>query len=123
MIQGVINSDTISMRVLSLFAIILFVSTSFADDGGGFGILFGLSVPDAQNSSPHQIAGVKGLAFLTPQLSLGGYFLESLKAVGTGGQKFDYDLAGMEISGHMVNGQGDTFFGMRVGITKVQTIQ
>lgn len=85
------------------------------------GFVYGMSVPDSDNSNPHRIFGVKGLAYLLPQFSLGGYYLDSGKNEGTGARQFDYTLHGIEGAFHILNGAGDTFVALRVGSSKVHT--
>lgn len=103
-------------------SLILCGGVAFAEGGAGaVGFVYGISVPDADNSNPHRIFGVKGLAFLTPQLSLGGYYLDSGKNEGTGARRFDYTLHGIEGAFHILNGAGDTFIALRVGSSKLHT--
>lgn len=94
-----------------------------AEGGGGsqMGILYGLSVPDAENTNPHHMYGVKGSAFLAPVFSVGGYYLISGKTEGGGGDKFDWSLHGLEASYHIPSGSGDTFVAFRAGLSKIRT--
>jgi hypothetical protein len=85
-----------------------------------FGLVMGYSVPDAENTKPFQLYGVKGAAFLSPIFSFGGYYLLS----DTSGQpsssdKFSYSLHGIEAAYHFGGTNGDTFTGVRIGLTKV----
>ena len=59
----------------SIFKILLIAAATMAcgahADGAGaqFGIVYGMSVPDAENTNPYRMAGVKGEAFITPAFS------------------------------------------------------
>ena len=86
-----------------------------------FGVVWGLSVPDADNTTPQQIYGVKGAAKLNPSISLGGYYLLSGPPEGSDGIDFEYSLHGLETSYHFPSGNGDTFVSLRYGLTKVKT--
>ena len=92
-----------------------------ADQTSQMGLLFGLSVPNADNTNPRQLYGIRGSAFVTPSLSLGGYYLVSGKIEGKDGRDFDYSLHGIEGAYHIVSPRGDTFMGLRVGLSKVRT--
>lgn len=104
---------------------ILFIAgtNAFAQEAGGsqFGAVYGLSVPDADNTNAHKLFGAKGSAFLKPTFSIGGYYFVADNDQGTGGREFDYSLSGLETTFHMPAGTGDTFFGIRFGLTKVKT--
>ena len=39
-----------------------------ADKGSQFGLLWGLSVPDADNTNPFHLFGVKGETFMSPKM-------------------------------------------------------
>lgn len=106
------------------YAVILPLSFAHAEGGSQFGVLYGLSVPDADNVNPHKVFGVKGSAFLTPTFSLGGYFLAAqTNDIGSGGTQFHYNLPGIEAAFHLGGSGGDTFVGARLGISKIKTQQ
>jgi hypothetical protein len=94
-----------------------------AAEGGGaqFGMLWGLSVPDAENTNPHRLFGVKGSTRITSLFGLGGYYLDAGAERGTGGIPFDYSLHGVEAVFHLGSDTGDTYIGMRFGLSKVRT--
>jgi hypothetical protein len=105
-----------------LTALVAWAPKLFADDRGSqFGAMWGLSVPDADNTNAFHIFGVKGEAFLVPQFSAGGYYLQSDK---TGelstSNKFRYSLTGIEAAYHIPTAKGDTFISFRMGMTKLQ---
>ena len=110
-----------ALLLTALFLAAAGSQTAYADGKGSqFGVLYGLSVPDAQNTNTFRMMGFKGQAFILPTLSAGGYFLQTDKS----GQqsltnKFSYSLTGIESAYHIPTGSGDTFIGMRVGMTKL----
>jgi len=117
----------VERRILGLILILLFCSgPAFAQDAGGpgaqFGILYGRSVPDAENTNPFGLAGVKGEGFVTPVFTLGGYYLVSDKS-GEPAQtdKFRYSLHGIQGSYRMPSAKGEAFLSLRTGITKLKT--
>lgn len=94
---------------------------SHAARNSQFGIMYGFSVPDADNTNPFHLFGVKGEAFMTPIFSFGGYYLLSDRS----GQKdsteqFAYSLHGVEAAYHIAADSGDTFIAVRTGVTKVR---
>ncbi len=96
---------------------------SYAQDKSAqFGLLYGLSVPDAPNTVPHHLFGVKGVAQITSMFTLGGYYLVSGASEGSGGNKFDYSIHGVEAAYAMPSGQGATTVGLRMGISKVHQL-
>lgn len=103
--------------------VLLFCLNANAEGGGGskFGLLAGYSVPDADNTNPHQLYGVKGSANITGALGLGGYYIVSGTEEGSGGIKYDYSLHGLELNYSMGAGSGETYLGFRVGLSKVRT--
>lgn len=109
-------------RVMCLLAVIFLSDTSHAEGGSQMGILYGYSVPDADNANPHKMFGVKGTANIAGSFNMGGYYLVTGGEVGTGGDKFDYSIHGIEgIFQLGAGGSGKTFLGLRVGIAKVRT--
>lgn len=86
-----------------------------------FGISYGYLVPDADNTLPHSVFGVKGSAFLGPSISLGGYYLLAGSPERSGGRSFDVSVHGIEAGYHIPSGGGDTTIAVRMGLTKVQT--
>lgn len=85
-----------------------------------FGIAYGYSVPDADNTKAFHLGGVKGTAFLSPKFSFGGYYLVSDSAgQPSSTDKFSYSLHGLEATYHFGGASGDTFTGFRVGMSKV----
>lgn len=111
-----------SLLSLALALVSVAHPASAADRGAQAGVMFGYSVPDAPNTAPYTLFGVKGSAFIVPMFSTGGYFLTSDKqGAPSETEKFRYSLHGVEATVHLPGGSGDTFIGLRVGITKVKT--
>lgn len=109
---------TVTLIVLASYAA---QSSAQNDAGAQVGVLYGLSVPDAQNSNPRSLYGVKGTANLSPSLSLGGYYLVNSAEEGSGGRKFEYSLHGIEGAFRIPKGAGATFVGLRAGLSKVRS--
>ena len=103
-------------------ALTMWAPALFADGAGSeFGVVYGLSVPDAENTGAFRLFGVKGEAFILPQFSIGGYYLESDNT----GQisdaiKFNYNLTGVEAAYHLPASDGDTYIAFRMGLTKLR---
>jgi hypothetical protein len=110
-------------KLFLIIGLIFSARALYAAEGAGsqFGVVYGQSVPDADNTNARKLFGVKGGAFLTPTFSMGGYFFESEKNQGTGGADFRYSLHGLEGAFHLGGGSGDTFVSLRVGLSKVRT--
>ena len=109
--------------ILFLFsALIAWGPALHADKGSEFGFLWGLSVPDAQNTKSFKVWGIKGNSFVAPWLSLGGYYMQSDRSGQlSSNQKFAYELTGVEPAYHIPSQTGDTFIALRMGMTKLQT--
>jgi hypothetical protein len=102
--------------------LLLFAALPAWGQGSQMGIVYGLSVPDAQNTNPYMMIGFRGAARLAPFFSTGGYYYQSDKqGAPSADEKFRYSLAGVEATYHRVEGKGDTHFGARMGITKINT--
>lgn len=92
-----------------------------ADKGSQFGMLYGFSVPDADNTNPFHLFGMKGEAYINPLVSLGGYYLVSDKSGEKSSvDKFRYTLVGTEAAYHIPAANGDTFIAFRMGMTKLR---
>jgi hypothetical protein len=83
------------------------------------GGLFGLSVPNADNSSSRGMFGITGGAKIGDNLGVGGYSLSSQKDETFG--KFNYDLFGVQVSYHFDGDATGAWFGGRIGTTKVDS--
>ncbi len=108
-------------------SLILVLSTQVQAEGSSaqFGIIGGYSVPDAENTNPHQLYGVKGSANVNGGLGLGGYYLLTGSAEGASGgnTRWDYSLHGVELNYALAGGSGMTYIALRVGLSKVNTTQ
>ncbi|OQW47911.1 MAG: hypothetical protein A4S09_14020 [Proteobacteria bacterium SG_bin7] len=118
------------MRKIFNFAVIFFalaLSAQAHAEGSSaqFGIVGGYSVPDAENTNPHQLYGVKGSANVSGGLGLGGYYLLTGSAEGASGgnTRWDYSLHGVELNYTLSGGKGTTYLAFRVGLSKVNTTQ
>lgn len=111
--------------LLTLLVLFLFPLASFADDSGGakFGFAFGFAVPDADNTNPRQIWGFVGSSKVSPKISLGGYYLVSDKEEGggAGGRDFKFSIHGLSLTYDEPQGNGDAYFGMKLGLGKLET--
>src|SRR5207302_1467226 len=119
--KDVIKRDGIFLITI-LTAICVWGPSLFAaDKGSQFGMMYGLSVPDADNTNAFRAFGIKGESFIVPQFSMGGYYLQSdHSGEVSSSQKFRYSLTGIEAAYHIAAAQGDTFIGFRMGMTKLQ---
>jgi len=90
-------------------------------DSSFFGISYGLSVPDSENTNPHNIAGVNGGATIFGSVGIGGYYFETAGERGSGGIKFDYNVMGLEVIYNLGGDSKNVFVGARAGVTKVKT--
>ena len=101
-------------------------SESFAQantGGAKVGLMMGYSVPDADNTKPRRNWGAVGSAMLGAKFSIDGYYLVADKQTGTSAREFKYSTHGLGVTYHTVAGKGDTFFGLRAGLSKVETNQ
>lgn len=124
------DTKTVKKEFLNFFKIILTLHLTllgaklFAADGVGAkaGGVFGYSVPDADNVNPHRMTGIKGSAYVMPSvLSVGVYSFRTSDEEGTGAERFDYSLHGLEGDVHL--GDGNMFVGLRYGISKIKAIR
>lgn len=118
-----------TVRFVTHFCVTVLLSTLIAapafalpDKMGWAGGLFGLSVPNADNSSARSIYGVTVGGKLGDEYGIGGYYLTSKKDEDVNSQKsaFDYDLFGIEATYHFEGEAAGAFFGARLGTSKVK---
>lgn len=104
-----------------MMLLLLGAGTAHAQQTGAqFGLVYGLSVPDADNTNPFKVWGLKGQAFMAPQFTIGGYYWQSDRSGQiSSANKFAYELTGIETAYHLLTQQGDTSFAVRAGVTKV----
>lgn len=92
-----------------------------AEKGAQFGMVWGLSVTDADNTNAFQLSGVKGSAYITSNFSLGGYyFLSDSSGEPSSTDKFTYGLQGMQAAYMIPASNGETTIGLRVGLSKIK---
>ncbi len=109
--------------ILSIFVLLVAGPAAYGQNiTAQFGLLYGLSVPDAENTNPYYMYGFKGAAKLAPWFSTGGYFLVSDKTgQPSSTEKFKYSLAGVAATYHYAGGTGDMWTSLRMGITKINS--
>ncbi len=107
-----------------LFLLSGFATSAYADgSNANFGIVYGSSVADADNTTPYWMSGVKGSAYVYPSISVGGYYYYSDRSgEPSSAQKFKYSLHGVDAAYHLPSGPGEVFFSLRGGFSKVETI-
>jgi hypothetical protein len=111
---------TFIFYLMSIFCIPI----ALAEDGATHaGIVFGLSVPDADNTDPHQLVGVKGATSIFPNWGVGGYYFTTGVPVGSGGRKFHYTLPGIEVSFAIPIAGGEPYMSARAGMSKIRTME
>ncbi|MEK7357440.1 MAG: outer membrane beta-barrel protein [Bdellovibrionota bacterium] len=88
-----------------------------AEQAGWVGGLFGLSIPNADQTTSRGAFGITGGAKLGSEWGIGGYYLTSHKDE-TGG-KFGYDLYGIEFAYHFEGEAAGVYLGGRVGTSKI----
>lgn len=114
------SNGRFALSLILILSGVLWSGDSLAQDkSASMGVMYGLSVPDAPNTVPHHLYGIKGDAYISPTISLGGYYLVSGASEGSGGEKFDYSIHGVEASYVLPSGQGATSVGVRAGLTKI----
>ena len=91
--------------------------------GGGayVGGVYGISVPDADNTKLHKFLGFTGGANITPAILIGGYYFATAEDTGSA-IKFDYTLLGLEFSYNISPAPKNVFIGFRAGISKLETL-
>lgn len=114
------------IRSLMLFTAVLatMLSANFAhaQAKGYAGVLVGLSVPDADDTSARPAYGVLGGARLDGEFGLGGYYISSAKEETINNNKadFNYSLYGIEGSFHFEGVADGAYVAARVGLAKVK---
>lgn len=108
----------------ALLAVNLFLGSPQAEAQakGYVGGLFGLSVPDHDETSSRMAFGILGGARLDGEFGLGAYYISSSKeeTIGAADLDFNYQLYGFEGSFHFEGVADGAFVGLRVGISKVK---
>ena len=83
------------------------------------GGLFGLAVPNANNTTSRGMYGLTVGAKLGDNLGVGAYYNTSNKDETAG--RFNYDLYGVQLSFHFDGDAVGSWFGGRIGTSKVDT--
>lgn len=98
-------------------------SAHAADPTAWVGGIFGLAVPNADDTTSRAIYGLTGGAKIGSELGVGVYYLTSQKDEDlTGGVKgkFDFDLYGVELAYHFEGEAKGVYLGGRLGTSKVR---
>lgn len=100
------------------------VSTAHAqntDANGWVGGIFGLHIPDAEDTSARAAFGVTGGAKLGSEWGFGGYYLNSAKEETVNGvaTDFDYSMYGVEGAYHFEGEAAGVYLGLRLGMTNL----
>jgi hypothetical protein len=90
-----------------------------ADPAGWVGGLFGLSVPNYENTTSRGMYGITGGAKLGSEWGFGGYYLTSSKDDEGATGKFAYDLYGVEFAYHFEGEAAGVFIGGRLGTSNL----
>lgn len=106
-----------AIRLTALVLALSIPNLAKADPAGWVGGLFGLSIPNANNTTSRGAFGITGGAKLGSEWGIGGYYLTSSKDE-TGG-KFGYDLYGVEFAYHFEGEAAGVYLGGRVGTSKL----
>jgi hypothetical protein len=111
-----------SLLVVVLFFVVVGSRQVFADGATGeLGLIYGMTVPDADNTNPRAMTGFKGLAYVGSTWSIGGYYYSAGGSSGSGGRKFNYSFHGLEGAYRIAAGNGEAFVGLRLGLSKLRT--
>jgi hypothetical protein len=104
-----------------LFLNVAQAKVSSSDPAGWAGGLFGVSVPNADNTTSRSIYGLTAGAKIGSDLGIGGYYMSSSKDETVAGvsSKFAYDLYGVEVGMHFEGEAKGAYFGGRLGTSKV----
>lgn len=113
--------------VLTMMAVAVLVlcgqpSWASPDDKRGFaGGLFGISIPDYEDTSARGMFGFTGGAKIGTEFGVAGYYLSSGKEESAEGATFDFDynLYGVQFSYHFEGEAIGAWFGARLGLSKV----
>ena len=100
-------------------------AVALAEPAGWVGGLFGLSIPNYDNTSSRLMYGITGGAKVGTELGLGAYYLTSSKdedAAVAGGAKqpFNYDMFGIEFAYHFEGEAKGVYVGGRLGTSKIK---
>lgn len=126
MYSVVFCSDTkpVKQQLRYLILILAFALTTICASnafgaGAQFGILGGASVPDAANTGQYLLYGIKGSTFAMENITVGGYYLLSNDGTQVSDQELNYSLIGVQAMYQVPAGSGETYMGVRAGITKL----
>jgi len=109
-----------SLAALALSALISVPAFAAEIPHAWVGGLFGLAVPNADNTSTRGMFGLTAGAKLGDNLGVGAYYLTANKDENTIG-RFNYDLYGVQLSYHFDGEATGAWFGGRIGTSKIDT--
>jgi hypothetical protein len=97
-------------------------SFAMAESSAWIGGLFGLSIPNASNTTSRSMFGIDGGAKVGGDFGVGAYFLSSTKDESTtsGLSSFNYDLYGIEVGPQFEGEAKGVYLSLRLGTSKVK---
>ncbi len=109
------------LKIFLLLGASSFAGPALAQEGSSasIGLIYGVSVPDASDTTARYLGGLTGSVRLASNFTLGGYFVSSAGPQEPGGRNFNYSIHGLRALYQM----GGTYFGLMGGLTKVKTVQ
>lgn len=113
------------LSVFSLVAIVGFATPAQAqgiDSSGWIGGIFGIHIPDADDTSARPAFGITGGAKLGTEWGFGAYYLNSAKEETINRVKlgFDYTMYGVEGAYHFEGEAAGVYMGARLGMTNLE---
>lgn len=115
-----LRSSVLALALVSWMS--MAASEARAEPQAWIGGLFGVAIPNADDTSARTIYGATGGAKLGSELGIGGYYLTSQKEEDVRGIKsqFDVDLYGVELAYHFEGEAAGAYMGGRLGTSKVR---
>lgn len=107
------------VRTAALVIAISVPGLAKADPAGWVGGLFGLSIPNYENTTSRTAFGITGGAKLGSEWGFGGYYLTSSKDDEGATGRFAYDLYGVEFAYHFEGEAAGVYMGGRFGTSKM----
>ena len=121
----VLLRKNIAIVFIAALLVFLFQVPAHADGGetGWVGGLFGLSVPNADNTTSRTMYGLTAGAKVGSEFGIGLYYLtsrqnETINAVST---PFNYDLYGVDFGYYFEGDAKGVYFGGKLGTSKLST--
>jgi len=89
------------------------------DSRGHLSVVYGLSVPDSENTRTHTLYGVNAGAYLMQTFTIGGYHYISNTQKGPNSGNFNFSLTGLEGRYYLATGEKQVFMSLRAGVSKL----